>query len=363
MLDSYSKLPLWLRLTFLFPLVFLNGWLLLRFMAYLEPLTSILTIAALLAFLLDFPIKFLEQRGIPKGLAIGLVALVALIVVTVLGLILIPLIIQQLSELITNLPKFIDSGSQQLKIIEDWAIAQNVPVNLESVVTQLAQKIAGIAQSLGNQVLSVVGVTISTLFSGIFVFVLTIFLLLTGDRVWNGILSWFPTPWNERLRVSIRQTFSTYFASQAFLAGILSVAQTVAFLVLKVPDGVLFGVTIGLTTLIPYASALTIVLISGLLMLQNFWLGLKVLAAAIVIGQINDNIIAPRLVGNMTGLNPVWIIISLFIGGKLGGVLGLLIAVPCASVVKIIVDTLRSEQKLEEQEKGDRELTFPSVPL
>ena len=92
MLDSYSKLPLWLRLTFLFPLIFLNGWLLLRFMAYLEPLTSILTIAALLAFLLDFPIKFLEQRGIPKGLAIGLVALVALIVLTVLGLILILLI-------------------------------------------------------------------------------------------------------------------------------------------------------------------------------------------------------------------------------------------------------------------------------
>jgi predicted PurR-regulated permease PerM len=92
-------------------------------------------------------------------------------------------------------------------------------------------------------------------------------------------------------------------------------------------------------------------------------LGLKVLLAAIVIGQINDNIIAPRLVGNMTGLNPVWIIISLFIGGKLGGVLGLLIAVPCASVVKIVVDTLRSEQTLGEEGKGDRELTSPSVPL
>lgn len=363
MLDSYSKLPLWLRLTLLFPLIFLNSWLLIRFMDYLEPLTSILTIAALLAFLLNFPIEFLEKRGIPKGLAIGLVALVALVVVTVLGLILIPLIIQQLSELLTNLPKFIDSGSQQLKNIEDWAIAQNIPVNLESVVTQAAQKIAGILQSLGNQVLGVVGVTISTLFSGIFVFVLTIFLLLTGDSVWHGILSWFPAPWNERLRVSIRQTFSTYFASQALLAGILSAAQTVIFLALKVPDGVLFGVTIGLTTLIPYASALTIVLISGLLMLQNFWLGLKVLLVAIVVGQINDNIIAPRLVGNMTGLNPVWIIIALFIGGKLGGILGLLIAVPCASVVKIIVDTLRSEQKVGEQGKGDRELSSSSTLL
>jgi predicted PurR-regulated permease PerM len=48
--------------------------------------------------------------------------------------------------------------------------------------------------------------------------------------------------------------------------------------------------------------------------------------------------------GGMTGLNPVWIILSLFIGGKLGGILGLLIAVPIASVIKSTADTLRSSQ-------------------
>jgi predicted PurR-regulated permease PerM len=80
-----------------------------------------------------------------------------------------------------------------------------------------------------------------------------------------------------------------------------------------------------------------------LLILKDFWLGLKVLTAAIIVGQINDNVIAPRLVGGMIGLNPVWIILSLLVGGKLAGVLGLLIAIPLASVIKNAADVLRTK--------------------
>ena len=65
-------------------------------------------------------------------------------------------------------------------------------------------------------------------------------------------------------------------------------------------------------------------------------------------GQINDNVIAPRLMGGMIGLNPVWIILSLFIGGKVAGILGLLIAVPIASVLKSTIDIIRSQQREKE---------------
>ncbi|MDJ0530089.1 MAG: AI-2E family transporter, partial [Microcystis sp. M53600_WE12] len=61
-----------------------------------------------------------------------------------------------------------------------------------------------------------------------------------------------------------------------------------------------------------------------------------------------DNVIAPRLVGGMIGLNPVWIILSLFIGGKVAGILGLLIAVPIASVLKSTIDIIRSQQREKE---------------
>ncbi len=75
--------------------------------------------------------------------------------------------------------------------------------------------------------------------------------------------------------------------------------------------------------------------------LQNFWLGVEVAGIAVAIDQINSNFIAPRILGNLTGLNPVWVVVSLLIGAKLGGVLGLLIAIPLASFIKDIADSWR----------------------
>lgn len=356
--QSISKSPLWLRLGLIFPLIFLNGWLVLVLMNYLNPLGSILITAGLLAFLLDFPIRSLQERGIPRGLATGIVLVLALLLLSLLALILIPLIVQQLSELITILPKWIESGSQQIKDFQQWAIAQKLSVNLGDIVTQnisdiltqAAEKVSKLLQSLSSQLLNFVLTTITSIVNILVVLVLTVFLVFTGESVWDGIFSWFPAPWDVRLRDSLQTTFETYFASQAILAGILSAAQTLVFLLLGVPYAVLFGVAIGTTTLIPYASALTIISISLLLALQNVTLGLKVLLAAIVVGQINDQIVAPRLLGGMTGLNPVWLIVALFIGGKLGGILGLLIAVPLASVIKSTTDDLRgfSEEALED---------------
>ncbi|MFM6225410.1 MAG: AI-2E family transporter, partial [Dolichospermum sp.] len=60
------------------------------------------------------------------------------------------------------------------------------------------------------------------------------------------------------------------------------------------------------------------------------------------IDQINSNIVAPRILGNLTGLNPVWVVISLLIGAKLGGVVGLLVAIPLASFIKDIADNWRN---------------------
>lgn len=344
MLTSIGKLPSWVRLGIAFPLIFLNGWLLFLLINYLEPLVSIFISAALLAFLLDVPILFLQKRGVPRLAAIALVLLLGLLVVGLLGLILIPLIVQQLSDLVAILPKWIETGNFHLQALQQWAIAQKFSVDLGDIVTQAAEKLSNALRSLSSQLLNVLLSTISSLFNILLVLVLTVFLVFTGENVWKGILSWLPSPWDMRLQTSVQQTFENYFASQAILAGILSIAQTVVFLLLNVPYAVLFGVAIGMTTLIPYASALTILMVSLLLSLQNFELGIKVLVAAIAIGQINDNVVAPRLMGGMTGLNPVWIVISLFIGGKLGGVLGLLIAVPIASVIKNTVDLLRHEE-------------------
>jgi predicted PurR-regulated permease PerM len=103
-------------------------------------------------------------------------------------------------------------------------------------------------------------------------------------------------------------------------------------------------VAIGFTTLVPYASALTIVLVSVLLALEDPRTGLEVLAAAITVGQVVDQVIQPRLMGSIVGLQPAWLLVCLPIGARvgslmgLGDLLGLLLAVPVTSCFKTFLD-------------------------
>ncbi|QHV01599.1 AI-2E family transporter [Synechocystis sp. CACIAM 05] len=347
MLEELKQSPPWLRLSLLFPLFFLNGWLIYKAMGFLQPLSSLLVAAALLAFLLDIPVRILVEKGLKRPWAVASVLLIALVVISLFLLIVIPLAIDQLGQLLDNLPGWFRSGNAQLLVLQAWVNEHyaNLQVDLQPLISQAIEKLSRILNSFGNQLLGLVGVTISTSINGLILLVLTIFLVLGGETIWDGIFSWFPHPWQRDLQNLIRDTFEGYFATQAILAGILSVAQMVVFTLLQAPYAILFAITIGLSTLIPFASALSIIVISLLLMLENFWLGVKILLAAVIVGQINDNVISPRLMGNRTGLNPAWIIVSLFVGSKLGGVLGLLVAVPLASVIKATSDRLRGLPK------------------
>jgi predicted PurR-regulated permease PerM len=127
------------------------------------------------------------------------------------------------------------------------------------------------------------------------------------------------------------------------MASILAIIQSTALFILKVPLALLFGFMIGIGSIIPFGGLTMIIVVSLLVALQNFWLGVKVLAVAIVITQISENVIAPRIVGDLIGLNPVWMLISLFIGVKLGGVVGLIVSVPIASFIKGTFDAIRAQ--------------------
>jgi predicted PurR-regulated permease PerM len=185
-----------------------------------------------------------------------------------------------------------------------------------------------------------VGLTVNT----VIVLVLAVFLLLGGEGISAGLARWLPPRVRELVVATLNRTFRGYFAGQVVLALILSLAQIVVFTLLGIPYGVLFAVAIGFTTLVPYASALTIVLVSVLLALEDPRTGLEVLAAAISVGQVVDQVIQPRLMGRIVGLQPAWLLISLPLGARLGSLLGLgdllglVLAVPVASCAKTFLD-------------------------
>lgn len=331
------RLTTWTTLTLAIPLLTLNGWVLLLIFNYFQPLPNIFIIAMLIAFLLDYPIQFLQRWWGKRNLAVLAVLLLATLVFTVLVLIFVPLIIKQLNELVISLPSWFVAGKQQLKLLQDWAIEQNLPVDFTSLSNQLADQISTQVQRFTKQLLSLAFDTIGSVVNIVLTIVLAFYLCLYGEQLWKGLFSWLPPNMGNELQRSLNQTFHNYFIGQTTVSLIAGTLMTIVMILLKVPFGLLFGVTIGLMALIPFGATLSLLVVVSLIAWQDIWLALKVFAIGEGLLQVNENVIVPRILGEAIGLNPIWILISLLMGAKLGGLVGALIAVPCAGFVKQII--------------------------
>lgn len=341
-MTSPNNFPKWWILGSVFPIVFINAWLLIQLGKFLQPITSIIITACLIAFLLEYPIRLLINKKIPKGWAIALVLLISLAFTTITIIFLGPLVWQQLNDFVVRLPRWIEQVKTKLLLLEEQPIFQNSPVDFDQITVEAINQISIALQSGTSQVINITLSTIDSILNLLVTTVLSIMLVINGEKLWNGLLSWFSSEWQIRIRNYLKSSFRGYFSGQAILALILAAALSTAFILLDIPFGLLFGIVIGTLSIIPFGGTVAVIGVSTLLAFQKISLGLKVLTVALVLGQINDNVIAPRLIGGVTGLNPVVVIVALLIGAKFAGFLGLILAVPTASFFKKSVDVLRT---------------------
>ncbi|HLO83423.1 MAG TPA: AI-2E family transporter [Nostocaceae cyanobacterium] len=362
-MQTINQLPRWLNIGLAFPVIILNGWVLIQVIKYFQPLVSIVSIALLLAFVLDYPIQFLHKRGVGRNLAIIAVLALAILILGAVGVILIPLILQQLNELANVLPSWFDSGAQQVEALQNWVLTQQLPVNLGGLATQVLDRVSSQFQTFTAKIVSFAFDTIGVVFNLILTIVLTVYLVINGQSLWDGLYQWVPSHIGTKVRQLLREDFQNYFIGQVTLGAVLAVTVTLAFFALQIPLPLLFGLGIGFFSLFPFGTGVGIAIVSVLVTLENFWQGMEVAAIAVIIDQINSNIVAPRVLGNLTGLNPVWVVISLLVGAKLGGVLGLLVAIPFASFIKDIAESWRAgEFRLNEQvEANDMKMQNEAV--
>ena len=340
--------PAWLRLGLLLPLLGLNAFVLKRLLVQFAPFPGLFLTAALMAFLLDLPCRWLSQRGLPRGWAIVSVVVATLGLLAWAAVALVPLLIEQLSQLISASPTLLTAAEQWIDRGQLWAIDHGLPADFADLSSDLVSQFSRLATQLSQRLLGLLGATVGTTINVVIVLVLAVFLLLGADPIIEGLARWLPDRWRALVQSTLERTFRGYFAGQVVLALILSGGQLLVFTALKIPYGVLFAVLIGFTTLVPYASAVSIVVVSAVLAVQDPRTGLELLAAAIVVGQIVDQVIQPRLMGSIVGLQPAWLLIALPIGARVGALygvgdlLGLLLAVPVASCIKTLADAARA---------------------
>jgi predicted PurR-regulated permease PerM len=159
-------------------------------------------------------------------------------------------------------------------------------------------------------------------------------MLLDGSRLWKLILKVLPKHQRSRFTEIVKRNFLGFFRGQLLLCLFLTTSTFIVFIILQVPFPLLLSLIAGIFDLIPGIGAtLGVGFITLILLSQNVWLALKVLAACIVLQQIQDNLISPRIMQNTVKISPVIVFLSLLVGAKIAGLLGIFLAIPITGVI------------------------------
>jgi predicted PurR-regulated permease PerM len=137
-----------------------------------------------------------------------------------------------------------------------------------------------------------------------------------------------------------------FFKGQLIIVLFLTISTFITFILLQVPFALILSLIAGLLDVIPGIGAtLGVGIVFLILLPQNVWLAFKVLAVCIILQQIQDNLISPRIMQNSVNVNPVGIFFALLVGAKVAGLLGVFLAVPTAGLVVSLleIDELKGE--------------------
>ncbi|MFB2876812.1 AI-2E family transporter [Floridanema aerugineum] len=319
-------------------LVLAASWATLVTIGYVGELVSVFLTAALLAFLFNYPVKVL-QKFLPRTLAVALVYLAAIVAITFIGLTVVPPVFNQGVQLVTNLPSLVQSGRQQLDNFQVWSLEHNLPFDVRILASQLLSRVQAQAEVIASKGLGLVVGTFNWFLDLIFILVISFYMLIDGERVWGGITSFLSPIVSQVLTESLQKNLQKFISGQLLLGLFMAIMLSVAFWLLKVPFFLLFAVFIGLMEVIPFVGATlgigTVVIIVAFI---DWWLALEVLGVSVIIQQIKDNLVSPRLMGGLTGFSPVILFMALLLGAKFGGLLGVILAIPLTGVIKSIAE-------------------------
>lgn len=327
------------------PLIVLNVWAFAQIFDYFREILVAVIIASLLAFLLSYPVKWLRRLGIRQGIASILVLLTAIVIFLTVGITIFPLVFEQAQQLVAKLPEWFDSGKGQLLMLDSRFENWGLPFNLDGVISQINDRLKVRFEAIAGEALNLTfGVAIFTankLLDVVLAIVLTFYLLQHGDDVWEGIVGWLPSTIQHLFSDTLRLSFRNYFLGQFVVASLMGTTLTLIYVLLQVPFGLLFGITIGLVALVPFGGTVSIIVVTLLVGLRDIGIAVKVLLVSALVQQLVENVLAPRVLGSFTGLNPFWVFIALLSGARVGGLLGVIVAVPIAVVIKEALEAVR----------------------
>jgi predicted PurR-regulated permease PerM len=324
----------------------------LAYVLYRAP--SILIVAlggTTLAVLLSYPVRALS-RVMPRGMAIlvtfvGLIGLVAL----ALGF-LIPLLVRQLRNFVLIVPAIANDANEfLLGVIEPLAESGILPIPAEEVVAGLVQDLSVRAREIVEGVLGgLVGYISGALNLGIVIFgmlFVAAYLLADVRKVKATFLKAAPRRYRRdalELWAAFGVSLSRYLGGLLFVVVIQGVLAGLALYILDVPYAILLGAWVSITAIIPYLGAFLggIPAVIVALIFESPTIAVLTVVAYVLIQQLEGNFLTPRIQGQALHVHPIIVLLAVIGGGQIGGLAGVIFAVPILAVLRVFFDFFRA---------------------
>jgi predicted PurR-regulated permease PerM len=294
-----------------------------------------------------------------RSLAALLVFLAALLILVLGAVIVVATIAPDLTQLSTSLPVYV--GRVQTAI--DTLLAGNpeLAARVNSILPSLETVLGGAAGLLG-QASRVLGVA-TAVFSGvlylIFTLILALYLTIDGDRIRRYLIQFLPLdrqPQAVLLTERIGTRLGAWARGEALLAAIIGGLTWLGALVLGLPYVGALALIAAVGELIPnlgpIVAAIPLIAVG---FLSSPTQGLLAIALAILVQQLENNLIVPRVMGQAVNLHPVAVMLAILAGNELLGIPGALLAVPVVASLSVILDEIQRE-RLARASLGTREV-------
>ncbi len=354
-----AQMPPWIpRLILLVILSGFAAYAVLGLLRELRPILIWLLVALFLSFAMEPAVNWLVRRGWRRGAATGLVlSAVALGFLAIVAL-MIPLVVAQVSELVRQLPGWLDRAS---RLTQRWLDLELTGEAILARIGNAQEALARLATNIAQAGVVIVGVLFQMLTIGLFAF----YLVADGPRFRRAVCRLLP-PRRQRevldaWEIAIEKT-GGYLYSRLLLAAISSAASLLALTVLGVPFALPLALWLGLVSqFIPvigtYIAAAVPLLVA---LLDEPLSALVFLGYVLVYQQVENYLLAPRISARTMQLHPAVAFFAALAGGAISGVVGAFLALPAAAIIQAVVSTyVRTHEVVETELTREDRGTVP----
>jgi predicted PurR-regulated permease PerM len=323
-------------------LLVIGATLLVRFGEVIPPLI----VACILAFILSPVVKRIEkQLKLKRGWATLIVYVLMIAIASVIPILIVPVLVDQFGRLNVNIQEIINT-------VENFFAREitigNFSIDLAAIFEQLVGSLQNLLEPYLGQTLGIAFEVIGSAVWAVFIFVISFYLVKDGARFWKWVEGLVPPMYLKdyfRLKNEINAIWSSFFRGQLILAFIVTIIFIAVGFIIGIPYAIAMAVFAGLMEFIPslghaiwlfVASLLVFFRGSTWLPLQNWLVMVILIGLHLIFEQVDLNFLIPRIIGRRVHLHPLVVILGIIIGAVLAGVLGVVLAAPSISSIRVI---------------------------